>query len=65
MSKCVWLIYAKKHSVPAEYSCSENFGTLVSLDGTSVTRVGEYLNHVKARSFGITQVNYRIHLVVF
>ena len=65
MSKCVWLMCKTNHPVQAEYSCSEHFGTLASLNETSVARISEYFNHVKARSLGITQVSYPFHLLVF
>lgn len=63
MSKCLWLICKRTQLLPveAEYSCSENLGTLASLDEPSVTRIGEYLNYIKARNLGINQVSYLIY----
>ena len=65
MGKCVWLMCKQNHPTQAEYGCSEHFGTLVSLNETSVTRIGEYLNHIRARSLEITKVSHTSILVDF
>ena len=58
MNKCLWLMCGGSSPTYAEYRCSRTFGTLASLDGTVMTRLGGYLDHIKARSIGITQVSY-------
>ena len=58
MNKCLWLTCGGSNHTYAEYRCSQNFGTLASLDETGMTRLAEYLDHIRARSVGITQVSY-------
>ena len=58
MSKCLWLLCDKEYPTGAEYVCSRNLGTLASFDETSLARIAEYLNHIRATNFGINQVSY-------
>jgi hypothetical protein len=58
MNKCLWLMCGVSFPTYAEYRCSRTFGTLASLDETGMTRLAKYLDHIKARSVGITQVSY-------
>ena len=58
MNKCLWLMCGVSSPTNAEYRCSRTFGTLASLDETGMTRLAKYLDHIKARSVGITQVSY-------
>ena len=56
MGKCLWLLCDRADPEDAEVGCSGNFGTLASLNKTSLALVAEYLNHVEAISAGITEV---------
>ena len=58
MSKCLWLLCDYQYPTGAEYVCSRKFGTLASFDETSFARIAEYLNHIRVRNIGISQVSY-------
>ncbi|CAB4007610.1 Hypothetical predicted protein, partial [Paramuricea clavata] len=56
MNKCLWLMCGGSYPTYAENRCSRTFGTLASLDETGMTRLAKYLDNIKARSVGITQI---------